>query len=424
MVFVVEAFLDNKWIVKMNNIKILTCEPNEEGVVFKNTKSYEGKANAYFTIIHDDRGAKYKLFYRASKKATKICLATSTDGLNFKKPNLKKIFHGANTNNNIIINHQSISDNFHVTKNGKDYIAISGFVSVHPGRMKFNDGVYLLKSKDGIIFKKIHKILKPDMVLKGADTSYFDSQNTIYWDQYRNHYRIFLRHNPARGTRSIQTLTTKDLKKFSKATELIFDNFTPTSKLSLYSNGICQYPESPNYIGLTTLQAGNSRETKKVTIIFSRDGLNFTKVINKPLMNNHYKDPYMGVCGIVTTKNKFFIYLQNMVTQHITAFSYRLHGINVVVCDKTGSILMKPIKLNSQDMFINLKTKARGYVYFELYYNNELIDYSKKIAGDYLNKPIEWSNGHILINPKRSYQIKIIMHRASLFSLKLDRSKI
>ena len=86
-----EPFLFNKIILeKSENIIIDKNIPIFEKIVFKSDKPWEGEVNGYYTIIHNNN--EYIMYYRASNKIHKsfesVCIASSSDGLNFNKNNL------------------------------------------------------------------------------------------------------------------------------------------------------------------------------------------------------------------------------------------------------------------------------------------------------------------------------------------------
>ncbi|MFP3984386.1 MAG: hypothetical protein ACLFV2_11960, partial [Desulfurivibrionaceae bacterium] len=99
-----ELFVDYLLIDKMKEASLSLHKPQPREVVLKHDKSWEGPLSLYHTLIKD--GGRYLLFYRGwpeSESGAVYCVAESTDGVNFERPNLGMNEYKGSKNNNILV---------------------------------------------------------------------------------------------------------------------------------------------------------------------------------------------------------------------------------------------------------------------------------------------------------------------------------
>lgn len=91
-------------------------------------------------------GGTVNLWYMGVETTPELyaCLATSSDGIVFTRPNLGLITYGGNTNNNIMLAAHSTIIGVHY-----DATATPAYVAVGETRNASNDGVYIYSSSDG-----------------------------------------------------------------------------------------------------------------------------------------------------------------------------------------------------------------------------------------------------------------------------------
>src|SRR5690606_32428286 len=133
--------------------------PNNEGPVLFFDKPWEGDFSAYCTIIKD--GPYYKAYYRGVRDAGSdgrdsetTCIALSTDGIHWTKPELGIFELNGNKNNNIILAESApVTHNFSpfIDKNPnckpeEKYKALGGTKK---------SGLIAYTSPDGIHWKKL-----------------------------------------------------------------------------------------------------------------------------------------------------------------------------------------------------------------------------------------------------------------------------
>jgi hypothetical protein len=99
-----EMFLDDYRIASMDNVQRLVHAGVKTKPILKPTEPWEGNAAyIYGTVLNNEpAGSGYRMWYTAYyNKNYYLCYATSTDGINWKKPHLGIVEFNGNKNNNI-----------------------------------------------------------------------------------------------------------------------------------------------------------------------------------------------------------------------------------------------------------------------------------------------------------------------------------
>ena len=450
-----EPFLFNKIILeKPENIIIDKNIPIFEKIVFKSDKPWEGEVNGYYTIIHNNN--EYIMYYRASNKIHKsfesVCIASSSDGLNFNKNNLNfeysnfeevkvkthsgiethcKLIKGNKDNNKLF--HNKFCHNFfpYYSKKDKCYIGLSG-LKVE------NNGLYLMKSMDGIKWEIVRKILDENNVRPGFNhINHFDTCNTIIYNSMEESYYILIRDN--RPTiennkhmgRRVQYINIKDLSQEIKEIckpLIVNNNFTD---YPIYSLGCTHYPNSKYFFAIPTLVdeefiqyphgGGRWIQKKKIgQILISNNCYEWDVVSENIFKKDMGKDNFMTI-GIVQSKDneKLYFYVQhdlNRQNNYISCYSFPMNRINKIICNEKGYIMTDLIKLNSSVLSVNLETLTeQGYINLELYdQNKNLILESDNISGNNFNFIVKWRSNIDINNNK--YYIKFNIYNSILYS--------
>src|SRR5690606_9937254 len=113
-----QLFLDHYILDELEDVNLRMHHPVNEGPVLYFDKVWEGNFSAYCTILKD--GSLYKAYYRGVREAGSdgrdaetTCMAISTDGIHWTKPNLGIYDVDGNRNNNVILaNDPPFSHNF------------------------------------------------------------------------------------------------------------------------------------------------------------------------------------------------------------------------------------------------------------------------------------------------------------------------
>jgi len=443
----------NKDIIKeqSENIIFNINIPKFKQTVLKVTKPYEGGGNSYYKVIKNNDG--YKLFYRGlnyhdcyngrtedMQPYEKICLAESLDGLNFDKKICLSEKDGNHDLNNFCHNFfphfdgvfrkldpasslpgQAFRGSAEITN---QYIGISG-------TGKYNNGLFLFNSENGIDWVNQKKIVNPsDLLQHYCHDNHFDSHNSIVYNKFDGYYYIYIRDNlPHR--RFIQFTKTKD-----------FINFLPMKNITirddeneqLYNFNVFMYPNSYYFIALPLVHHYNSKIEKTSTkILYSIDGENWVCLSKNFLCVENLEELeklYLFVNNIVESidNTKLYFYVQNNLYSNenncIDCFEIDKNRIGKISCldNKEGTILLDLIFLKNNIMNINYETFENGWIIIEIINSEyETILTSSKLTENELNKRVEWIDENKNNFDSNSYYIKFTIFNCNLYSFSYEK---
>ena len=277
---------------KLSDAYINIESPVKQESVFKFDKSYERGDSVYHNIVRMPDGT-YRMYYKAYSNLRRICYIESKDGLTWTRPQLTTNRQGGQKTN-IVTTESSSPDNLFV------------FYDTNPAcpegrRLK---GVYgqwgeFLAIEYSYSDKGEHFPFGggyAERVMGKAPTTggcYYDTLNTMYWDENRQQYVAFVRgfHNekgnyalkatfvsnyPHKIIRDIRVSFSDDGKTWSMPEPL---KYNTTDDYQLYANAITPYYRSPGlYVGLPTRYFEESGDKRtQVFFMSSRDLLNWTR---------------------------------------------------------------------------------------------------------------------------------------------------
>ena len=103
-----QLFIDDKFIAKAIRVKLTVNPPVPGGVAIDADKPWDAGYIDCASILKDETG-KYRAYYACTAPGkdgkpgqSSYCLATSTDGIQWEKPNLGLVEFGGSKNNNIL----------------------------------------------------------------------------------------------------------------------------------------------------------------------------------------------------------------------------------------------------------------------------------------------------------------------------------
>lgn len=416
-------------------LKIKLYQPKKENFSFKPKNKWDDNAwSTYFNILHV-KDSIYHMYYRGNLKTNRTnyhkesaCLAISTDnGFNFKEAEVSYFDHEATTDpkskikneitkpktkNNIIWKGIGIGHNFFAFKKDNKMYAI-GSVVANSCRCCGN-GIILLESNDGLQWDiKKKNIINSKNSHKQGYSTYYDSMNVMFWDSYRQHYWSFLRYNEKRGMRNIQVLTSKDIENWGTGKLL---KYYPTSNDTFYVPFMLMYPNSPYFLGFPSLQQRDNRSSQTISLLFSRNGYNWTIIKNKWL-GNLSKNPERFVPNILTVNNRFHIYVNDAKQYNVNLYTIRKDGFGSIIneTDVEECFWYKNIlQLSNNEFILNYIIMKNGYialVFFDLN-NNLLHKFDKMTKMDDVSHIIQLPDK--LLNKK--IKLKVLIKNAEIFS--------
>ncbi|MCX7920240.1 MAG: hypothetical protein N3A72_11695 [bacterium] len=438
----------------MNNIQFRLHPPQPKEVVFKFDAPWEGKASGYVTIFQD--GNKYRMYYRGGGEVSPVnimqevtCLAESSDGIHWIRPNLGLFEINGSKQNNIVWtgertayceshNFTPFKDTNPNAKSEENYKAVG--LNIYPDekgdrkRMLFGLG-----SPDGIHWKKISA--KP-IISDGS----FDSQNLAFWDSARNQYVCYFRISQ-QGKRSIARATSSDFLHWSKTEPLNFGN-TPIEHF--YTNAIISYFRNPKL--LLGFPMRFVPERKKIglperdidgvsdaVLISSYDGLNWSRTFMeayiRPGLNPHnWGDAHSNntpAWGLLKTgDDEISIYWAENYGEipQLRRGTVRLDGFVSLNAPYTGGeMITKPMKFKGDNLLINYSTSAVGSIRIEIqdivgkpipgYDLNNCIE----IYGDEISRKVVWKNKSNLAGLKdKPIRLRVVFNDADLYSIQFN----
>jgi hypothetical protein len=416
--------------------------PSPAEVVFVCDHPWEGNGLNFVSMVDDGkqfrmyyRGAEYDTFngYRQIRPET-FCLATSTDGVHWERPNLGIVEYNDSKDNNIILI-RTDPEWHHASSQ------FAPFYDTNPDapeseRFKAIGGLPLWGwvSADGIHWKRTEQPL----ITQGA----FDTLNVCSWDPVQQEYRIFQRGN--RDGRDILTAASKDFHQGWSDSEFL--DYTPSRGGELYANAIFKYHRAPHYfLGFPTLYVtpgwtpsakylperefrqerdranrnydpGDGYAMTEGHFMASRDGYEFRKyneAFARPGLRTKdtwfYGDMFPGR-GVFETRNMMIedapnelsLYYQenNLQPGHpskMRRYTLRLDGfVSIYAPMAGGRVITKPIRFAGNKLTMNYSSSINGGVRVGLLDENgePIPEYSledcPRIFGDQLERPVEW----------------------------------
>ena len=439
-----ELFVDQHLVERLDGASLVLHRPVRREVVFRSDAAWEGNGSAYQSIFQD--GDRIRLYYRgghhpASKAyQTKknpwetLCVAESTDGLHWTRPELGIVEFEGSTANNLILNEEMVADiggspaHTSVFKDtNPDCPADERYKIVIVGRKP--RGLYLMVSGDGYRFRLKSK--KP-FTVKGA----FDSQNLMFWDSvngvYREYHRAF-----NEGVRGIMAASSKTPDSFPQPQWLAYPE---AAEQALYTNQVLPYYRaphifmgfpmryndrgwSPSMMALPGLEEREFRAKKSqrygtaitdAAFMTSRDGLTFHRweeafIRPGPSAKDTwvYGDNFI-FWGMIQTKSQLENapdeislyategYWQGEATS-FRRYTLRLDGfVSVQAPFRGGELTTKPLTFDGSRLEVNFESSAAGGIRIELQdaAGKPLPGYSLAdcdvLFGDQIDRVVSW----------------------------------
>ncbi|MBT3379013.1 MAG: hypothetical protein HN742_11870 [Lentisphaerae bacterium] len=448
-----ELFVDDHAVERIEGDALLRLhQPIPRERVLTHDAPWEGTGSGYHTVIYD--GDLYRLYYRgwhlevdgASLRSNRhppyACLALSTDGIHWEKPELGIVDFRGPTANNIILE-------------GVGMHNFAPFLDVNPncaGDARFKalagtkaeGGLFLFASPDGVHWSMV---AEDPVITDGA----FDSQNVAFWDselgKYRAYWRFFTGGGTSgkvwapKGVRAIRTAVSDDLFHWTDQEDLTYVD-SPADE-HLYTNQVFSYNRAPHIqIGFPTryvdrgwsevmraLPDCENREVRAVPeerlgtaiteglLMAGRDGVTF-KRWNEAFLRPgperpgtwSYGHQYIA-CNVVETASslpgappELSLYAGEDYWigsgSAVRRYSLRLDGfVSVSAPMSGGSLLTKPVTFEGRCLELNLATSAAGSVRVELQrpdgtaIDGFALSDCQDVFGDAIARKVTWTGG-------------------------------
>ena len=395
-----QLFLDDYLIdPDMSDAAINIEVPEKKEMVFNFNGSHERGDTVYHNIIQMPDGT-YRMYYKATEDMRRICYIESEDGLTWTRPNL-------NYGTNIVTPAECSPDNLFVFYDKNPACPENDRIKGIYGQ--WGDGLFLEHSSyNGNWFQ-----FWPDetkMMGKPEETGgcYFDSLNTVHWDETRGQYVAFVRgfhtddgnynldadfvaNNPDLVRRDIRVAYSYDCINWTTPVPL---QYNTTDDYQLYTNAALPYYRAPKtYVGMPTrFFESNGNYYTQVFFMSSRDTLNWTRT-EKPYLTpensqsyRYQRSGYPCIGYIETAEGEMSFYMKEKATDYgrSTLYRYTLR-VDGFMSAMGTSLTTKPMSYEGDELLLNFEGEVKVTVRDTL--GNSVT--SGWISGDEIDKVIE-----------------------------------
>ena len=463
-----ELLVDDHLIASISRDAALRLHrPVPQEIALVTDAPWEGNASGYYTVFQDD-GA-YRMYYRGwhfthdsgsleYPHYEVVCLAESSDGITWSRPELGLVEYEGSRRNNIIIDARDDSSpaiNFVPFKDPNPNAADDARYKALANNRGYK-GLFALGSPDGLHWN----LLRDEPVITKG---YFDSQNLAFWDGERGEYRDY--HRDFRHGRDILTCVSSE---FLDWTEPVWVDYRPGRIAELYTNQIIPYFRAPHiFVGFPTRYVDRpwsaaiddlpERAHRRIRadaqerygaaltdglFMSSRDALTFNiwpeayiRPGLRPVDNWTYGDNYQN-WGLVTTRSpiagapdELSIYVNEGYWRGQSAslrrYTMRVDGfVSLNAPLSGGEMVTKPLSFKGRDLELNFSASAAGSVRVEILHAQVdtaiegfgLAD-CVEILGDDLERKVRWEPGVDLSKLSgEAVRLRFVLHDADLFA--------
>lgn len=297
---------------------------NEFGTLTKKEALFDFDAkwesvDAVYQNISRAPDGTYRMYYKATAEHRQICYIESKDGINWTRPDL-----GDGTN--VVTPEGYWPDNLFVFYDtNPDCPENERWKGIYG---EWANGLYLIYATDdegnGFFGGKEIKIMNNPTQTRGC---YFDSLNTMYWDEargkyvalvrgfhYKDNYNLtkeFVETFPEKLTRDIRYMESDDCINWTLPKPIEYSDGTD---IQMYTNGVAPYHRGDFYFGLPTKFVYDPMSTATL-LMLSRDLMswerNTTPIINPPNVEHAaHGDCFACVGYIQTSDNELSFYMR------------------------------------------------------------------------------------------------------------------
>ena len=455
---------------KLNNvpygIEINSQEAKKTAIWLKAEKPWEAmEIGAFLTVIYED--GIYRLWYWAGGPDyhdgldSRLCYAESSDGFNWKKPNLNLIEYEGDKRTNIIFD-KKLNGGFGGAQSTGvflDPIAPPSerykmlYCSVGENKDQVRKAVRGAVSKDGLLWKPI-----PEPVL---DNYMSDTQIVAYYDRKIEAYVGYFRSWTKSGfhksyfRRSIARATTKDFRKWPIPETVLSLGVNYHPSHDLYTNAHVLYPDRDDLHLFFPAQYDREKDTLEIYLATSRDGVRLEYFGNNPVVPLGAKGSpqeasiYAGCglvqlgkdnlalpcCGDSTTHNDSYMDIPHQssipaIKGYQGVFfwaTWKKDRLVAIEATEEGSFSFPSLTHRITNLYLNFITKPAGEIRVQI--SNEkgkpVPGYSfsdcTPICGDELRYRVSWrGKTEILASEGKPIVVQFKMRQAKLFAVYLE----
>ncbi len=460
-----QLFIDEASIAEMRGVSLKFHRPSRAEVSIAFDRPWEGPGNHYVSVFKD--GPLYRMYYRCAAGSNlsaagegwvmRTCLAQSSDGIHWERPNLGLFEFNGSKQNNIVWNPPSNEPQWNEACNmavfkdtnpnapdSERYKAIGG------ESVPVNIGLYALFSPDGIHWRKRSEPIMTNTMTKYLMPNAFDGDNVAFWDTIQKQYVGYIRDmypKPGTGemTRGIRRTTSVDFIHWSTPEWINFGNGAPQQ---FYTSPITPYFRAPHiYLGFPMRFMPNRyadflpkvydkvREQGVTDSLFmaSRDGEHWQYYPEAFIaggidpLNWTDRSNYVAWGVVPTGKDEISLYVlegYHLPSIHIRRAVLRTDGfVSASAPYSGGELVTKPIIFQGTKLVINYSTSAAGSMRVEIQDSDgkplpgfRLVD-SRELFGDSVEQEVSWDGGPDVSSVAgRPVRLRFVMKDADLYS--------
>jgi len=459
-------FLDDQEIERVEGMRRVVNQPrkHEGNPVVPADRPWESSASVYGTTFYDDAAGLFRMYYLVGcptpgewtdekgerhpyPATTRVCYATSKDGVHWEKPDLGQVdFDGTRANNLLAIGRQN-AEGISVLRDDRDpdaqrrYKALywdhaAGPAHIHPtlGRVLWqdgdeSDGAHIAWSPDGIRWTAY----QGNPVIR----AYMDTNQNLLWDEKIERWVAFSRFGFGR---KIARSESADFLTWSKP-ELVLDcDAADGAGTQFYGMG-CDLYEGL-YIGMLWVYREWGDGCIDTQLGVSRDGIRWERVADRqtflPLGPKGSWDDGMARFAerIVRVGDELYIYYSGVNGPHsgpkfppdkiVRAFKpgiglgvLRRDGfVSLDAGDDEGTVLTKPFAMPEGSLRLNVDA-SNGQAWAAICSEGgapiEGCERSQAVTGDNMAAPVMWRNDVRSLSG-RTVRLLLSARRAKLYS--------
>ncbi|MBQ4054521.1 MAG: hypothetical protein IJD17_02325 [Clostridia bacterium] len=420
--------------------------PEKKENVFTFNKGYESSDAVYHNIVKMPDGT-YRMYYKATSNIRRICYIESKDGLTWTRPSLTNNLYNGSASN-IVTNEGLRPDNLFVFYDTKPGVPENQRLKGVYGQ--WGDGLFFEFSTNGDgndfqFWPNEQTLLTTPAATEGA---FFDTLNTIYWDNAKNTYVAFVRgfhegdnynltayyvqNNASTITRDIRVSYSKDGKSWTIPVPIVYDS---GDDWQMYANAIAPYYRASQiYVGLPTryqYPKGSSLPKTDIFLMSSRDFLNWNRT-EEPYMTPDqvegatwdYGDSGYPCVGFIETGAKTMsTYMKeknSSGTPVLYRYELRIDGFRMAHGDDAGKELnTKFMTFEGDELEVNYKTAANGKIRVTLVNEYGITIQSDWMTGDDIGAKVSF-DGDLSSFEGQNVYLKFELYDADLYSFKFN----
>ncbi len=472
-----ELFIDTFLIDQLENAQLQLHYPQPANAALKFDRPWEGAFSGYCTVIkHADQ---FLLTYRGWSEvedhyAAVVCVALSSDGITFERPDLDLFDVMGQARNNVVLtceedmythNFAPMLDTRPDVPEDQRFKALTrnyGLKFLREGTRTDPMGLFAFASSDGIHWRKLSN---EPVITQGL----LDSQNVAFWSEHENCYVCYLRESSKSGdvySKSVRTIARCTSDDFIHWTDPKLMDTGDTPPEHLYTNQTQPYFRAPHiYIalpgrfmpgrqvlseqeggamGVYALKQDNGREfgfwedCSDAVLLTSRGGTRYSRTFMEAFVRpgldrrNWTSRCNYPACGIVQTgEDEMSIYITRHNAQdgkYLERLCMRLDGFASVSAGYSGGeMLTRPFVFSGNSLHINYSTSAAGELRMELIEADGQaipgfsLDDCDTVIGDQVDRVVFWKDKTDVSSlAGRPVRLRTALKDADLFALQFS----